>query len=108
MYDLTIKVVNLTEDREEVFWKHVNQDPLEYFFFIYDWKQFRKITEIKLAMEDDRIECMMVIFRKSIVQFRGSREAVKTLLDHLDLEKVELVAPKECRDLVLRKFKPSK
>lgn len=105
---MTIKVVNLTEDKEEAFWKHVNQDPLEYFFFIYDWKHFRKITEIKLALEDDKIEGMMIIFRKSIVQFRGSRQAVKPLLDHLDLRKVELVAPKECRDLVLKKFKPSK
>ncbi|MFQ6060109.1 MAG: GNAT family N-acetyltransferase [Thermoplasmata archaeon] len=104
---MAIEVVALDSNLEEKFWEHVNQDPLEY-FFIYDMKLFRKITEVFLAMEDDKTKGMMVVFRKSIVQLRGNRKAVEALLDHLDLKKLELVAPKECKDIVLNKIKPQK
>lgn len=104
--DLALEIVTLDEDREEEFWEHVNQDPVDYFFFILDWKFDRDKTKILLALEKNEIEGMMVIFRKSIVQVRGSREAARTLLDHLDLERVEMSAPKEFEDLILERYKP--
>lgn len=104
---LALEVVNLDDNLEEKFWTHVNQDPLDYFFFILDWKFQKKMTKILLALEEGEIEGMMLIFRESLVQLRGSRGAVRTLLDHLDLEEVEMVAPKEYENLVLERYKPS-
>lgn len=49
---------------------------------------------------------MMLTCRQSIVQLRGSAEAANTLLDHLDLEKVEIQALMEHENLVLKKYKP--
>jgi len=103
---LALEVVNLDDNLEEKFWAHVNQDPLDYFFFILDWKYDRDKTKILLALEEDEIQGMMVIFRKSIVQLRGSRKAARTLLDHLDLEEVEMGAPKEFEDLMLERYEP--
>jgi hypothetical protein len=44
--------------------------------------------------------------RDSIVQLRGSREAAELLLDSIDFERVELQAPLDCEDIVLRKHRP--
>lgn len=100
-----MRIVPLNESCEKVFWSHVNQDPANYYFFIFDWKQRRDQTRILMAIEGENVEGLMLIYRDAIVQLRGNREAVKTLLGSLDLDKVELQAPLECEDLVLRKYK---
>ncbi|MFQ6128796.1 MAG: GNAT family N-acetyltransferase [Thermoplasmata archaeon] len=105
---MALEVATLEANLEEEFWKHVSQDPLNYYFFIFDWKLQKKNTEILLALEEGKIEGIMLTYKQSIVQLRGNRKAVKTLLDHLDLEKVELTAPKECEDIVLKRYKPSR
>lgn len=102
-----MRIVPLNESCEKVFWNHVNQDPSNYYFFIFDWKQRRDQTRILMAIEGENVEGLMLIYRDAIVQLRGNREAVETLLGNLDLDKVELQAPLECEDLVLRKYKPT-
>jgi len=92
---------------EHIFWEHVNQDILHYFFFAFDWKYNRDVTKILLALEGNRIDGMMLVYRQSIVQLRGSDEAVKALLERLDLEKVELQALEEHEQCVLEKYKPT-
>jgi predicted GNAT family acetyltransferase len=101
-----LKVVALDERIEDAFWKHVNREPLDYYFFIYDWKLNRDKTKILLAMEDGKIEGLMLVYRDSVVQLRGKREAVKLLLDQLRLEKPELQAPLDSEDLILKKYPP--
>jgi len=50
---------------------------------------------------------MMLVYRQSIVQLRGSCQAAKALLERLDLEKVELQAQKEHKEYILERYKPT-
>jgi ribosomal protein S18 acetylase RimI-like enzyme len=83
----------------------VNQDPLDFHFFIYDWKFKREQSKIFLALgEGDVVAGLMVVFNGCIVQVRGSAEAVGLLLDQLDVEEVTLQAPFDCEDIVAVRF----
>jgi predicted GNAT family acetyltransferase len=101
-----LKVVSIRDGWEQVFQDYVNRDPFDFYFFIYDWKQNRKKTEILLAMDRERVEGLVLVYDDYIVQLRGSREAVRVLLDSTDLEKVELEAPLECENIFLEKYRP--
>ena len=101
-----MRVVVLDKKLEGAFWSHVNRDPLDYYFFIFDWKLNRDKTKILLAMEGENIEGLMLVYGDYVVQLRGNREAVRLLLDKLTLEKIELQAPLDCEDIILRKYTP--
>lgn len=103
---MTMRISELGDGSEQEFWNHVNKDPLDYYWFIMDWKYRKEDTKILMALEDERIEGMMVVFMDSIVQVRGGREAVRELLKHLDQEEIEMMAPLDCEDLVLEIFEP--
>jgi len=98
-------VVTLDDDLEGLFWAHVNRDPLDFHFFIYDWKFKRAQTNIFLALDKhDSVAGLMVIYNGCIVQVRGTREAVRLLLDGLNVEEVAVQAPLDCEDIVVEKF----
>ena len=100
-----LQVVALNESKEQLFWSHVNRDPLDFFWFIYDWKLFRDKTRIWLALEDEQVEGLLLVHRDFVVQFRGSREAVRLLLDYASVaENAEVQAPLDCEDLVTSKY----
>jgi len=101
-----MEIIPLNQNLEPIFWKHVKKDIPHYFFFAYDWKYNKDDTEILLAFERDKIEGMMLIYRKSIVQLRGSRKAIEMLLEKLNLEKVELQAPEGYKQQILKKYRP--
>lgn len=103
---MTFRIVDLDDDSEGIFWQHVNKDPLNYHWFIVDWKYSKDDTKILMATADDEIEGMMVVFRDSIVQVRGGREAVKVLLDQLDQKEIEMMVPLDCEDLLLERYDP--
>jgi len=100
----SMETVSLDTVHEPVFWKHVNQDIPHYFFFVFDWKYNRDETKMLMALERDQIKGMMLVYRQRIVQLRGSRKAAKVLLEHLDLEEVELQALQAHRQYVLEKY----
>lgn len=102
-----MRIVALDLSLEPIFWEHVKQDIPYYYFFAFDWKYNRDETNIWFALEENRIVGMMLIYRQSIVQLRGSQEAAKALLEKLDLEKVELQALEEHEPYVLEKYKPT-
>ena len=58
-------------------------------------------------MKQNRIHGMMLIYRESVVQIRGTKEAAETLLKHLNLEKVEISSLLEYEPIILKKYKPS-
>jgi len=99
-------VVSVADGYEQMFWDYVNRDPLDYYFFILDWTQRREQTKIFLAVEGKEVLGSLLVFADYIVQFRGSRKAVQKLLEHANLEKVDLQAPPDCEDIVCQKFKP--
>jgi ribosomal protein S18 acetylase RimI-like enzyme len=87
-------------------WNYVNRDPLNYFFFIADWTQRREQTKIWLAIEGKEVFGSLLVFRDFVVQLRGSREAVKKLVECVEFDKVDLQAPPDCEDIVCKRFKP--
>jgi predicted GNAT family acetyltransferase len=99
-----LQIVALYDRLERAFWNHIKRDELDYYFFVLDWKLRRDQTKILMAMEDDQIEALMLIYRDYIVQLRGNSAAVQPLLEGLALENVELQAPLDCEDIVLKKF----
>jgi ribosomal protein S18 acetylase RimI-like enzyme len=102
----SVEIVSVADGYERLFRSYVNRDPLDYYFFILDWKQRREQTKIFLAVEGEKVVGSLLVFADSIVQFRGSREAVQKLLEYADFEKVELQAPPDCEDIVCERFKP--
>jgi ribosomal protein S18 acetylase RimI-like enzyme len=102
-----MKIVSLDSTLEPVFWDYANQDVPHHYFFILDWKYSKDSTKILLALKQNRIHGMMLIYRQRIVQIRGALEAAKTLLEYLDLEKVEIQSLMEHKPMVLRKYTPS-
>ena len=100
-----LRVAALNEDSEKVFWAHVNQDPLDFYFFISDWKFKREQTRIFMALDErDSVAGLMVIYNGCIVQVRGTREAVRLLLDGVDVADVVVQAPLDCEDVVVDRF----
>jgi ribosomal protein S18 acetylase RimI-like enzyme len=98
-------IVPLESSLENLFWQHINKDIPHHYFFAFDWKYNRDDTNILLALENGNIEGMMLIYKQSIVQLRGSPEAVKTLIERLDLESIELQALEKHKPYVLEKYK---
>lgn len=101
------KIVPLMHSLEHIFWKHINKDIPHYYFFAFDWKYNKDKTKILLALDGNRIDGMMLVYNQSIVQLRGSHEAVKALLEKLDLEKIELQALDQHKQCILEKYKPT-
>ena len=106
MEETALEVVSIEDGFEQIFWNHANLDPFDYYFFILDWKQRKEQTKIFLAMEENRLDGLMLVYSDYVVQLRGTRKAVESLLASVSLEKVELQAPLNCDDIVLRKYNP--
>jgi ribosomal protein S18 acetylase RimI-like enzyme len=72
----------------------------------YDWKLYRDKTKIWLALDDARkVAGLLLVHGGTIVQFRGSCEAVKALLDYAPVvADAEVQAPLDCEDLVTGKY----
>jgi len=102
-----MKIVPLDTNLEALFWKYVNQDIPHYYFFAFDWKHNREKTKILLALENEEIDGMMLVYDDRIAQLRGSSRAAEALLQRLDLEKVEFQSLKEHEPLVLKRYKPT-
>ena len=102
-----MKIESLEQALEPIFWEYINKDIPHHYFFAFDWKYNRDVTKILLALEENRINGIMLVYRQFIVQLRGSREAVKALLKRLDLEKVELQSLKQHKHYILEKYKPT-
>jgi GNAT superfamily N-acetyltransferase len=101
-----VEIVSVADGYEQLFWSYVNRDPIDYYFFIVDWTQRREQTKIFLALEGEEVLGSLLVFADYIAQFRGSREAVRKLLEYANVENVELQAPPDCEDIIVGKYKP--
>lgn len=101
-----MEIVSVADGYEQMFWNYVNRDPIDHYFFILDWAQRREQTKIFLATEGKEVSGSLLVFTDYIVQFRGSRKAVRKLLEYANFERVELQAPPDCEDIVCQKYKP--
>lgn len=101
-----MRVVPLQSGYKDLFWKEVNRDVPDFFFFALDWKYQREDAQIMLALKDERIDGMMLVFKRKTVHLRGSPEAAKALLEKLELEKLEFVVEEEHKPYVLKHYSP--
>lgn len=98
-------VVPLTSKFENQFWKYVNLDLLDYYFFVWDWKLQKGKTKIFLVLDErEEIVGLMLIYDNRFVQLSGKKEVAHLLLSQLDLKKVELQAPLEWSQSVFEKY----
>ena len=101
-----MRVFPLNSSLEPVFWEHVNRDVPSYYHFIVDLKHDSSSTKIWLALnKQEKISGLMMVYRSMIVSLRGNSDAVKLLLEKIDLEKAEIQVPIEHKDLVIKRFK---
>jgi predicted GNAT family acetyltransferase len=101
-----LKVVSLDKSLEKVFWDYVSREPLNYYFFVFDMKYRADRTKFWLAMDRDRVEGLLLVYRDFVAQLRGNRGAVRLLLDQVSLEKVDLQAPLDYEDIILGRYIP--
>lgn len=100
-----MKITPLTPALEPKFWEHVNQDIPHYFHFALDWKHRRNDTKILLALKENRIDGMMLIYKERHVELSGHRESVEALLERLVLKKAELMVSEQHEKFILEKYK---
>jgi ribosomal protein S18 acetylase RimI-like enzyme len=101
-------MVPLDEEHEEQYSKMVYSDPVEYLFFIIDWKYLSELAKIYLAMDGDSIEGLMVIYKDSVIQLRGKKEAMAFLFEQIDKDEIEMMAPLAMQEMALRSYEPAK
>lgn len=97
-------IVEVMEGNEALFLAHAREDPVDNYFFLLDWTHEREKAKIHLAMDGDVIAAMCLVYKDSIVQLRGRRDAVETLLDGVDIVKVEMLIDLEHKDLVIKRY----
>ena len=101
-----MRIVSVQNGFERDFWTLVNQDPFDYYFFTFDYKYRKDEAKIFLALENSQTKGAMLVYADRIVQLRGSREAVQSLLNTVKLENAELQAPVDCEEILLKKYRP--
>lgn len=102
-----MKTVLLDSFREPTFWDYVLRDVPAYYFFIFDWKLNKDKTKILLALQDEKIVGLMLIYDQRVIQIRGSLEAAELLMNEVSLENAEIQAFKDHEAIILKKYKPS-
>ena len=78
-----MRVYALGPSNERSFREIVARSPPSYFFFTYDLAENPERTTVDLAMEGKRIRAAMLTFDDRIVQLRGARRGVRSLLESL-------------------------
>ena len=102
-----MKLVLLDPSWEPTFWDYVLRDVPEHYFFILDWKLNRDKTKILLAIQEEKIVGLMLVYDQRIVHIRGGLETAELLLNEANLEKAEIQVLKEYEAIILKKYKPS-
>jgi len=91
-----MKIVELNESLEERFWKYVFHDPLDHYFFIYDFKQNREKSRFYIAVNvREEILGLGLNYDNHVVQLRGTEEAIRSMIKELNFQKTILQFPFE-------------
>ena len=75
-----LDIVNLTEINIEKFWNYVLEDVPLYFFFILDQKQFPENSQFLIALDEEEIVGLCLIWKKEHVHIRGNDEEILEVL----------------------------
>lgn len=98
-------ITPLTAEWENQFWNQVTQNPLDYHFFIFDWKYKKNQSKIYLAIdESDNISGLMLIYNKHTIQIRANPQVTKQLLNLIDEKTIELTASLNSKEIIIQKY----
>ncbi len=96
-----MKIILLDSTTEPIFWRYVEDRIEEYFFFIMDLKNYPEFTKIWMAIDDaGKIHGMLLNFKEKHIQIRGNNEAVKILLNEIDMKSMEITILKSQKELL--------
>ena len=84
-------IVRVTEENHSLFYSHVKNRELEFFFFIMDYKQYPENTQLFMALDSERkIHAIFMIWKEHTIQLRGSIEASQLFIDYLKENEVDI------------------
>lgn len=102
---MSFKLVRLDSSLEQMFNEYVYKDTPNHFFFIVDWKLNKDDTEIWLALRQNKIQAMMLIFKNRILQLRGTKPAARALLAKTQLREIEFNVEMKHRKIIQDKYR---
>ncbi|MHA2180601.1 MAG: GNAT family N-acetyltransferase [Promethearchaeota archaeon] len=77
-----LRSIRVTADNEAFFYDYIKNNFSEYFFFHVDYAQYPESTEIYMALDnEEKIQGMVLIWKNSRIQLRGSNESLEFLLN---------------------------
>ncbi len=97
------EIVKLEDIDIQKFWDYVLKDIPGYFFFILDQKQYPESSQFLIALEEENIVGICLIWKKSIVHVRShDEEIVKALYDAVpkDLTITQINFPIQHKELL--------
>ncbi|QEE14246.1 GNAT family N-acetyltransferase [Promethearchaeum syntrophicum] len=104
-----MKIILLDSTTEPIFWDFVGERIEEYFFFIMDYKQDPDSTKIWMAFgEDEKIKGMLLNYKEKNIQIRGSDEAVKNLINQVDMLTMDITVLNSHKEFLNLKDKENK
>ncbi len=98
-----LEIVKLDDIDIQKFWVYVMKDIPRYFFFILDKKQYPENSKFLIALEDQKIVGICLIWKNSVVHVRGqNREIVKALVTAIpkDLPVNQISFPSQYKKLL--------
>jgi ribosomal protein S18 acetylase RimI-like enzyme len=105
------KIAKLGDIDENLFWDYVLKDVPGYFFFILDQKQYPEDSQFLIALEDEEIVGICLIWQETIVHVRGQNEAImKALVEALPTDPpiTQVSFPNQYKDLLHRLYPDTK
>jgi ribosomal protein S18 acetylase RimI-like enzyme len=97
------EIVRLEDIDIQKFWDHVMEDIPGYFFFILDQKQYPEDSQFLIALEQETIVGICLIWKNSILHVRGkNKEIMKTLVEAIpeDLTITQVSFPNQYKELL--------
>ncbi len=101
-----MRICELDGGNEAWFLRSVEERWPEYFWFLVDWMFERDRSMIRVVEDGGTLLGASLVYDHKIIQLRGEQEACKVLAELLEEQKVEINAPLEMKDALLRRFHP--
>lgn len=106
-----VKIVKLEEIDIQKFWDFVLNDIPGYFFFILDQKQYPEDSQFLIALEEEMIVGICLIWKNSVVHVRGQNEEIVQVLVNAipkDLPINQISFPNKYKELLHSMYPDSK
>jgi len=83
----------VSSSNEALFFKHIKGNFAEYFFFHVDYAQYPEKTKIYIAVQEETIQAMLLIWEDRRVQIRGNLPGTEFLLQNIGyLKKIQPIS----------------